>query len=358
MEVLRFDFNGSSGEFKRTAQGFLRVSARLTKTGIFKYDKSCEYRSEEEVFRADSIESLRGAPVTDLHPSERGSDGFLTPANAKNHIVGITESVERDGSYLKGSLIIFHEDAIKAIESGERQEISLGYKCRLEPTSGSVNGEAYDAVQRDIIVNHVAIGPKGWGRAGPDCAIRIDSQTSIQGNSTMTEVIRFDGVEVALTADSVIALLSERKHQLQEITGRLDAMGLELDKEKAARAALEDPLALEQRVQSRLSLIEKYRSLLGPECIFDGKSDAELKHEVIKKFYPDSDVSKEDQSYVEGMFSAICGMEAKRNDSLTNARQAIHHHDSNKASHAYEKWLEHSAKMWSLPLIGNIQGGR
>lgn len=133
MEVLRFDFNGSSGEFKRTPQGFLRVNAGLSKTGIFKYADGCEYRSEEEVFRADSLASLQGAPVTDLHPAEKGTDSFLTPANAKQHIIGITKGVERDGPDLKGSLIIFHEDAIKAIESSERGEISLGYKCELDP---------------------------------------------------------------------------------------------------------------------------------------------------------------------------------------------------------------------------------
>jgi hypothetical protein len=142
MEVLRFDFNGLSGEFRRTPQVFLRVNAHLTKTGVFAYENGREYRSEEEVFHADSLASLKGAPITDLHPSEKGADSFLTPANAKQHMVGITESIEREGPYLKGSLIIFHEDAIKAIESGERNEISLGYKCRLEPTPGSMNGEA------------------------------------------------------------------------------------------------------------------------------------------------------------------------------------------------------------------------
>jgi len=43
----------------------------------------------------------------------------------------------RDGPYLKASLIIFHEDAIQAIEAGKRKEISLGYKCQLEPTPGT-----------------------------------------------------------------------------------------------------------------------------------------------------------------------------------------------------------------------------
>lgn len=352
MEVLRFDFNGSSGEFKRTAQGFLRVSARLTKTGVFIYDSGREYRSDEEVFRADSLESLKGAPVTDLHPAEKGAEGFLTPANVKQHIIGVTESVEREGPYLKGSLIIFHEDAIKAIESGERKEISLGYKCRLEPTPGAVNGETYDAIQRDIIVNHVAIGPKGWGRAGADCAIRTDS-TSPEGQK-VTETICIDGIEITLSKESITNFLADKKRELNEIRGRLDAMGLELEKEKQARSALEDPNAVEKRVQSRLSLVEKCRSLLGQDYQLDGKSDSELKLDVINKFYPDQTLPKDDQSYVEGMFNAICGMKASRNDSLTNTRQAIQCNGSQNNS-VYEKWLEHSAKMWTLPLTGSLR---
>jgi hypothetical protein len=49
MEVLRFDFNGSYKDFKRTAQGFLRVNARLSKTGVFDYEQRREYRPDEEV---------------------------------------------------------------------------------------------------------------------------------------------------------------------------------------------------------------------------------------------------------------------------------------------------------------------
>jgi hypothetical protein len=354
MEVLRFDFNGSYKDFKRTPQGFLRVNARLTKTGVFDYEQRREYRPDDEVFRADLLESLQGAPVTDLHPSEKSTDSFLTPTNAKAHIVGITESVKRDGPYLKGSLIIFHEDTIKAIESGERKEISLGYKCRLEPTSGSVNGEAYDAVQRDIIVNHVALGPKGWGRAGPDCAIRNDSQ-QIKTGTSMSELIRLDGVEVAMTPDAIKALFAERKSQVEELRGRLDAMGLELEKEKAARAAAEDPQAVESKVQNRLKLLDKCRRILGDEVSLDGKSDEEIKLMAIKKFYPDVDLSSKDQSYIDGMFEAILSQQELRNDSLTSIRMAIHQPAQSKANQAYEKWVEHSAKLWTVPLSGSLR---
>jgi hypothetical protein len=354
MEVLRFDFNGRYKDFKRTPQGFLRVNARLSKTGVFDYEQRREYRPDEEVFRADSLESLQGAPVTDLHPSEKSADSFLTPANAKEHIIGITESVKRDGPYLKGSLIIFHEGAIKAIESGERKEISLGYKCRLEATPGSANGEAYDAIQRDIIVNHVAIGPKGWGRAGPDCAIRNDSQKITTG-TRMTELIRLDGVDVPMTPDDIKALLVERKSQVEELRGRLDAMGLELEKEKAARAAAEDPQAVESKVQTRLKLVEKCRRILGDEVSLDGKSDEEIKLMAIKKFYPDVDISGKDQSYIDGMFEAILSQQEQRNDSLSSTRMAIHQPAQSKANQAYEKWVEHSAKLWTIPLSGSLR---
>ena len=352
MEVLRFDFNGSSSEFNRTPQGFLRVKARLTKTGIFSYQSGREYRSEEEVFRADSLESLKGAPVTDLHPSEKGDDGFLTPANAKQHIIGITESIERDGPYLKGSLIIFHEDAISAIESGERKEISLGYKCRLEPTPGSINGETYDAIQRDIVVNHVAIGPKGWGRAGPDCAIRNDSHTYSQGKS-MNETVRLDGVDVALAPDNILALFNERKRQYEELRGRFDAMGLELEKEKAVRAGLQSPQAIEAKVQARLKLVERCRKLLGEDATFDGKSDDEIKLLSIKKLNPELDLADKDQSYIDGMFEAL-SHDVKRNDSLSITRQTIAENNV-IPHHAYQSWLEQSAKLWSLPLTGSLR---
>ncbi len=351
-EVLRFDFNGSSGEFKRTPQGFLRVNARLTKVGVFKYGGGREYRSEEEVFRADSLASLKGAPVTDLHPSEKGPTGLLDSANALDHIIGITEGVERDGRYLKGSLLIFHEGAIKAIESGARKEISLGYKCRLEPTPGSINGESYDSVQRDIIVNHVAIGPRGWGRAGADCSIRTDSQAYAKGKIKMTETVRLDGVDVALSPETIINLFTERQRQVQELVGRLDAMGLELEKERVAKAELEDPKRLEAKVQSRLKIVEQCRAILGNDFSPDDKSDEELKLEAIKHFYPELDIADKDQGYLDGMFEAICLIKTTRNDSLASVRQVIHTDNQSKPNQAYEKWIEQSAKMWTLPLAG------
>lgn len=352
-QVYRFDFNGTRSDFKRTPQGFLRVNASLTKTGIFSYENRREYRSDDEVFRADSLASLKGAPVTSLHPSESGPDAFLTPANAKSYMVGITEGVEREGAYLKGSLLIFHNDTIKAIESGALKEVSLGYQCQLDPTAGTIQGEAYDAIQRNIIINHVALGPQGWGRAGPECAIRNDSQTLSEGKA-MSEIVRLDGVDVALTPDNIKTLFAEQKKQFLELSGRLDAVGQELEKERQAKALLEDPKALEAKLQARLSLIDKCRMHLGDEFNADNKDEEELKVLVIRKYDPDRDLGEKDQAYINGMFEGICSLHATRNDSLSTTRQAIHGHMQEKQSNqSYERWVKESAKLWQTPLSGN-----
>lgn len=356
MKVLRFDFNGTPNSFKRTAQGFLRVQARLSKTGVFSYNDQREYRADEELFRTDSLDSIKGAPVTDLHPKEKGEDNFLTPANIKEYIIGITENVEREGQYLKGSLIIFDEDAIMAIESGERKEISLGFKCNLEQTPGNINGENYDSIQRNIIVNHVAIGPKGWGRAGADCSIRTDSKNNnLKKGEKMDEVIHFDGIDIALNSDSIKTYLVEKRKQLNEIQERLDAANIEIDNKKSIITALEGPKAVNARVNTRIKLLKQCQEIIGDDECLDSLSDEELKLLAIKKHYPNLDIKDKDQGYIDGIFDALA-TKIERNDSLGETRKAIHNDYKNNI--AYEKWLNYSANLSSIPLAGSSQGGR
>ena len=123
-----------------------------------------------------------------------------------------------------------------------------------------------------------------------------------------------------------------------------------------ARAALEDPHAIEAKVQSRLKLVERCRRILGDGVPMDGKTDEELKLLGIKKVHPDLDLAGKDQSYLDGMFEALLVAIAERNDSLASTRQAIHHHNqATPVNQAYEKWVEQSAKMWTIPLTGSVR---
>ncbi len=172
----RFDFSVLRGKPTRTSQGFLRIDANLTRVGVLSYTRpdgsvQRELRHPDEVFKADSLRTMANAPVTDLHPS-----GLIDPKNVAQFRRGhVTESVRQDGKFVAAAVIIEDAALIAAVEAGDRKELSPGYTARMYMTPGIWEGQPYDAVQRDIVYNHAALGPKGWGRSGSEVALRMDS---------------------------------------------------------------------------------------------------------------------------------------------------------------------------------------
>lgn len=181
----RYDLrSGTTGARRRTASGGLVVDAHVTRTGVLTYrqpDGSVrrEYRPPEEVFHPDSLATLAHATLTDDHP------GKVDPGNWRRNAIGHVAGdppPRRDGDKVATELHLQHDDAIEKAEDGDLQEASCGYDCHYDPTPGrSPEGEKYDGVQRRIRYNHVALGPPGWGRAGPDVRLRLDSNTAISG---------------------------------------------------------------------------------------------------------------------------------------------------------------------------------
>jgi hypothetical protein len=175
--VLRLDFAPIRGA-RVTPQGFLRLDASLGRTGVLTYQTPDgprrELRLPEEVFKADSLASAMGAVVTDLHPPRE--DAFITTQNYRKWGVGyVGDDVRQDGNLVRASIVIQDQAVQEMILAGKRREISPGYMCRLDPTAGRYDGIEYDAVQRDIVVNSVGLGPSNWGRQGSEVALRLDS---------------------------------------------------------------------------------------------------------------------------------------------------------------------------------------
>lgn len=109
------------------------------------------YRPEDQVFDKASLGSYAHKPVTNDHPDEA-----VTPDNWKAVSVGqIGDEVARDGEFVGIPPIVMDAAAIKAIDEGKR-ELSAGYTCDLAWEPGTTpEGENYDAIQKDIRINHV-----------------------------------------------------------------------------------------------------------------------------------------------------------------------------------------------------------
>lgn len=158
----------------KMANGWLRIDGRITRTGVFTYRNSDgsmrrELRLPEEVFKEDAMQSFALVPVTDEHPP-----GFLDAKNTREYARGsVAGTLRKDGEFIAGELLVTDADLIKKLEDGVARELSCGYNCDLDEKPGvTADGLRYDAIQRNIRGNHVAVVPKG--RAGPEARVRMD----------------------------------------------------------------------------------------------------------------------------------------------------------------------------------------
>jgi hypothetical protein len=74
-----------------------------------------------------------------------------------------------DGEHLTNSLVVWSADAIRAIESSARAQLSARYKYLPLLRPGRFRGEPYDLVMTAIAGNHVATVADG--RIGPSAVI-------------------------------------------------------------------------------------------------------------------------------------------------------------------------------------------
>ena len=151
----------------------------ISKVGVFPYsgaqispdfepDKIYQvYRPEEELNNEETIASFKLVPWVDEH-AMLGNDDGLTPAERKGIHGVIGEDVYYEDGYLKANLKIFSNKLAELIDSGKK-ELSIGYRCLYDIVSGVYKGQKYDAIQRGIRGNHVALVEEG--RSGPDVAV-------------------------------------------------------------------------------------------------------------------------------------------------------------------------------------------
>lgn len=326
---------------KKAANGWLRADAHIARTGLLEYKRAdgskwVEYRPADE-HNADMLESFDAAPLTNDHPQA----GILTADNTHQYQVGTVISPRADGDKVRAQILVTDAKAVKDIEAG-KAELSCGYTCDLDFTPGEFEGQKYDAVQRNIRGNHVALVRSG--RAGPEVRLRVDNaeaeliesqKTSAPGvpEGAKMHKITIDGVsyEVSETVASAFA-----KHQdaaqaaLEKEKARADMA--EVTAKKAAADLAELPGKLKAEAAARNALETKARAQ-GIES-FDGLSDDQIKRAVIAKLLPEVKLDGKPESYIEASFDLACAVPAKSEAPTTSP---IPHADARGNMTALEK---------------------
>lgn len=332
MEAIRYD--RTEIKATRTDEGYLIDTPIVGRVGIQLYKNADgtirrELRPPEEVFSADSLESFAGKPITDEHPGEP-----VTAKNAKRLSVGTMQGEgKQDGDNVVAPIIIHDGEMIDKVMKGGKRELSLGYKVDLEETPGVWNGQEYDAIQRNIRVNHLAIVPRG--RAG-NARLNLDRHDAVSFNpqeeNAMPENlsrIRLDSGLEYQAAPEVVVEVEKLRSDKAELTTHVDELQKQLDTVAAERDTLKSQVQSAEKV--RADALEKARAEIIARAELDkvaetfkvdgaGKTDREVKELVIKSVRADADLTGKSDDYVNAAFDLTVSL--KQDAAMAAQRQA------------------------------------
>lgn len=348
-----------------TADGFLQVEGRVARTGVQEYRNADGSTRRELRLPAEVSASVPGfalAPFTNDHPAEG-----VTPENARETVVGAVGDAQLGGDgWVTAPIRIYAADAIEATKGG-RAQLSVGYSCRLDFAPGQWQGQKYDAVQREIVVNHVAL--VDLARAGTLARLRLDAATADLACDTpavttsnqenrMPHELRIDGLVFTVNDPNAQAAydraLKQRDDSLAAATARVtnaDTLVATANKDRdtaqAARdnavtelktmlaeklagltitvADARDPekfapalrAVVEAAAAARATLLLEARKHLGANERFDAytdpktgkevaaKSDLEIKKLVVEKLDKDVKLDGKSADYVQARYDGL-----------------------------------------------------
>lgn len=331
---------------RETADGYLAAEARVARVGVQTYlgaevgkpdmAQVRIYRPEGEVFHADAMGSLAHRPVVNDHPPESVKAG-----NWKKYAVGQTgDVVTKDGGFVKVGMLVMDAAAISDVKAGKR-ELSAGYDCTLDWTPGRTDaGEEYDAVQRGIRVNHLAIVRAG--RAGPQCRIgdamrkALDSEGGRQMSDKAIKTVLVDGIPIETTdaAAVVIDTLQKRIADAEKASGEaiaahvatIAAKDKELGAKDAEIAALKGKqitdAQIDELVTQRADIIGKAK-IVDKDVKPDGLSIPAIRRAAVVARLGDAAVKDRSDDYVEALFDGLAASGPAKDAIADAARAAL-----------------------------------
>lgn len=165
------------------------------------------HRKEEYIFARDSLESLRGKPITLEHPSEMVNSG-----NIKKYGMGtILDVGKKEGLNIICDLVIQDkalidkvapedDDGVRHI-SNEFRDLSLGYSAKLLPYK-----DTDEYVQTNIEYNHLAVVREGRAQ---NAIIRDSENEETKGSQKMNLIDRIKGLKFKKNKDNSVTVLDE-----------------------------------------------------------------------------------------------------------------------------------------------------
>ena len=329
----------------KTKEGYLRGEVVASRSGVFEYrnvDGSIrrELRHPDEVFKPNSLDTLKMIPVTDDHPSD-----FVDSSNADKLQAGYTgENWKIDGANIIVSLTVTKKDAVHKITSGKKAALSLGYSTVLIREDGVYNGERYDYKQTEIVYNHLALVEEG--RAGIVARFRMDGkdidsniaechfdhvinnvinnkEVKMSNNETADKVENNDSVEVLkVRFDATLIekeLLKDRLTQSELKVDALEKSLIKANEDLANEKKKNDPEVRARETMDRVEMLARSAPYIDIEAYIHHDA-RDVMIAAINSDRTDSiNFNDKSDEYVKGMFETLIGASYKADKIDTKA---------------------------------------
>lgn len=321
LELSMDDDNESAREYD--INGWAEIKGNpISKVGVFPYTGSqihpdldpskiyMVYRPESELSSQETINSFKLLPWTDEHTML--GEG-MTPAEKKGIHGVIGQDVYFEDGYLKANLKVFSQELADLIDSGKK-ELSIGYRCLYDLSSGVYNGEKYDAIQREIRGNHIASVDEG--RSGHDVAvldhfkITFDSKDLKMPDFEKEDYKDKDG-DMSKPSDSG---KDEGDMSIEECREMLKKISSHLERMSNTKDEFEDNLEAEEINKSE-NMVEDVEpeDFVDRAEVTDADEEEEEKKELSEKAAKEGDAKDEDYSKQDGDIGKKSGMDSMKN---------------------------------------------
>ena len=320
-----FDDLKTTGKTRITKDGYLVAVAKVARTGVQDYlgselgiDKEIVrvYRPESEVFSTDSLSSFVGKPMTNEHPDEP-----VTAETWKRDAIGaIGEEVMRDGDYIRVPLIMMDVDAINDYKAGKR-ELSMGYEADIE----FVDHADYDAIQKNIRINHIALvekGRAGGAKIGDAGGQKTNGQSQKTEVKTMTKKVKFGDVTIEVSeqaAEAIEALTEQLKQAKEEAQASADAKDKELAEKDGEIEKLKGNSMtadkLDAAIAERVAIIADAKKIA--DLDYSKKSPNEIRRAAVAAVIGDDKLKDKSDAYVEARFDVLLDAASKKQEKQT-----------------------------------------
>lgn len=298
-----------------TPEGYLIADVVLCRTGIQEYHSSelegvqgepriiRVYRPASEVFAPEAVASFR------LKPFCNGHGDMINTGNIKRYQVGtIGESLAQDGDRLVGKVVITDQATINEIQRGKTQ-VSCGYDADYDWTAGlTPDGIEYEAVQRNIRGNHLALVEEG--RCGCQCVIK-DGSIKLENENEVKDM----PPEAPTDIGAQIATLTAMVQALTEMVGKMTSAEMPAGEVPAegemtgevitpdmAEIKADDPEAA--TTDGLLKVYDDAKSLVGAGVKITGSNAKQIKAAALKLKYPSASFDGKSYAYLSARFDA------------------------------------------------------